>query len=104
MNRREFLWMAAGASGAAVLDGCRTASVRDNAALRAAVDGYVADGLYLGLACASNCGDLSRRPTCTSSRSTSCAANASQRRPSSMSVTCPYARLDLSGAQPLQVG
>ena len=58
MKRREFLWMAAGASGAAVLGGCRTASVRDNAALRAAVDGYVAEGLYLGLACASNRGDL----------------------------------------------
>ena len=58
MNRREFLWMAAGASGAAVLGGCRTAGVRDNAALRAAVDGYVAEGLYLGLACASNRGDL----------------------------------------------
>ena len=58
MNRREFLWVAAGASGAAVLGGCRTADVRDNAALRAAVDGYVAEGLYLGLACASNRGDL----------------------------------------------
>ena len=58
MKRREFLWMAAGTSGAAVLGGCRTASVRDNAALRAAVDGYVAEGLYLGLACASNRGDL----------------------------------------------
>ena len=55
MNRREFLWVA---TGAAVLGGCRTAGVRDNAALRAAVDGYVADGLYLGLACASNRGDL----------------------------------------------
>ena len=50
--------MAAGASGAAVLGGCRTADVRDNAALRAAVDGYVAEGLYLGLACASTRGDL----------------------------------------------
>ena len=58
MNRREFLWMAAGASGAAVLGGCRTAGVRDNAALRAAADGYVAEGLYLGLACASTRGDL----------------------------------------------
>ena len=55
MNRREFLWVA---TGAAVLGGCRTAGVRDNAALRAAVDGYVAEGLYLGLACASNRGDL----------------------------------------------
>ena len=50
--------MAAGASGATVLGGCRTSPVHDNAALRAAVDGYVAQGLYLGLACASNRGDL----------------------------------------------
>jgi CubicO group peptidase (beta-lactamase class C family) len=46
------------ASGAVALGGCRTAAARENAALRAAVDGYVSDGLYLGLACASNRGDL----------------------------------------------
>ena len=58
MNRREFLRMAGCAAGAAAFGGCRTACARENVALRAAVDGYVADGLYSGLACASSRGDL----------------------------------------------
>ena len=49
------------ASGAAVFGlGCAGSrcSARENAAVRAAIRKYIADGLYAGLACASNRGDM----------------------------------------------
>ena len=58
MQRREFLRSAGCASGMAAFGGCRLMAVRESAAVSAAVGRYVSDGLYAGLACASNAGDL----------------------------------------------
>ena len=57
MNRREFL-EAAACSAVAALVGCRTARVREDAALRALMEEYVRTGLFGGIVCASNRGDL----------------------------------------------
>ena len=58
MQRREFLRSAGCIAGMAAIGGCRLSAVRENAAVSAAVGRCVSDGLYAGLACASNAGDL----------------------------------------------
>ena len=57
-QRREFLRAAGCAAGMAAFGGCRLMAARENAAVHAAVCRCVSDGLYAGLACASNAGDL----------------------------------------------
>lgn len=57
-SRREFMRMAGCATGVSALFGCRAMFRSENAAVRAALDGYIAEGLYSGLACASNRGDM----------------------------------------------
>ena len=58
MQRREFLRSAGCAAGMAAFGGCRMSAVRENAAVSANVGRCVSEGLYAGLACASNEGDL----------------------------------------------
>ena len=57
-SRREFMRMAGCATGVSALCGCRPMFRNENAAVRAALDGYISEGLYSGLACASNRGDM----------------------------------------------
>ena len=56
-NRRDFLTMA-GCAALAGLAGCRTSEGRDGAKLKALMDSYVKSGLFGGIVCTSNRGDL----------------------------------------------
>ena len=58
IKRSDFLRIAGCAAGVYALGGCRMPCRCGGLALRKAADGYVAEGLYSGLACASNRGDL----------------------------------------------
>ena len=58
MKRKEFIKNVCSVAGAYALGGCSIPRVRENWALRKVADGYVAEGLYSGLACASTRGDM----------------------------------------------
>jgi len=57
IDRRDFLQLTAG-TAAALFAGCRLTRTRENAALREAMRRYVAEGLFGGIVCTSNRGDL----------------------------------------------